>query len=172
MNSNDISQIITGLYISNWSTSNNINVLQDKNIRAVISIETEPKPDYIIYYYKTHGIDFMYINLYDSPNADISKYFDVTFNFIKNHLARGENVLVHCMAGISRSATIVLNYIIKNVYEKGHVQKDPRNIVEDVIKFVQSRRSIINPNYGFQQQLVTKATQYSKNPSTFWIGIF
>ena len=172
MDSNDISQIITGLYISNWATSNNINVLENKNIRAVISIETTPKPDYILNYYNMRGIDYMYINLYDAPNANISKYFDVTFNFIRKHLSIGENVLVHCMAGISRSSTIVLNYIIRSIYEKGYVQKDPYNVVEDVIHFAQNRRPVINPNYGFRQQLIAKATQDSKIPSPFWTGNF
>lgn len=109
------------------------------------------------------GIDNMQIRIPDLPNTDISKYFDVTYNFIKKHLSKGENVLVHCAAGISRSSTIILNYIIRNIYEHGYVQKDPYNIVKDVINYSRTRRSVINPNQGFQQQLLAKATEYSKN---------
>ena len=162
MNSNDIDEIIPRLFISNWDTSNNPSALENKNIKAVITLETTPKPDYILYYYKIKGIDYMYINLPDFPGADISKYFDTTYNFIKKHLSKGENVLVHCMAGISRSSTIILNYIIRRVYETGNVQKDPYNIVKDVIDYSRTRRLVINPNQGFQQQLLAKANEYNR----------
>lgn len=159
----DINEIIPGLYISNWETSNNTDILDKNRIKAVITLEMSSKPEYILYYYKMRGIDNMQIQIPDFPNSDISKYFDITYNFIKKHLSKGENVLVHCAAGISRSSTIILNYIIRNIYEHGYVQKDPYNIVKDVIDYSRTRRSVINPNQGFQQQLLAKATEYSKN---------
>jgi protein-tyrosine phosphatase len=158
----DINEIIPGLYISNWQTSNNTEILQKKNIKAVITLENTPKPEYILYYYKMRGIDNIQIQIPDFPNADISKYFDVTYNFIKKHLSKGDNVLVHCAAGVSRSSIIVLNYIIRNIYESGYTKKDPYNIVNDVISFSQTKRSIINPNQGFRQQLLDKAFEYNR----------
>ena len=104
-------------------TSNNTEILQKKNIKAVITLEMTPKPEYILYYYKMRGIDNMQIQIPDFPNADISKYFDITYNFIDSHIKQKKNVLVHCMAGISRSVTIVLNYILKkktNYRKKKH----------------------------------------------------
>ena len=74
MSSEDINEIIPYLFISNWNTSNNPNVIKKYNIKAVITLETIDKPKDIIDFYKNNNIDFMYIRLYDDPNSDISKY--------------------------------------------------------------------------------------------------
>jgi atypical dual specificity phosphatase len=52
-------------------------------------------------------------------------------------------VLVHCLAGMSRSATIVCAYLLATT---------PMN-TQETISFVRSKRSIIRPNYGFEKQL-------------------
>ena len=62
---------------------------------------------------------------------------------IDSHLICGKQVLVNCFAGVSRSATIVIAYLMyKNKWG-----------VEDAISFVKSKRNIIYPNYGFVCQL-------------------
>ncbi len=159
MSSEDINEIIPYLFISNWNTSNNPNVIKKYNIKAVITLETIDKPKDIIDFYKNNNIDFMYIRLYDDPNSDISKYFDITYNFIDSHIKQKKNVLVHCMAGISRSTTIVLNYILKKKYELNHI-KNPYIIVDDIINYVRTKRYIINPNSGFIKQLMIQSKKY------------
>jgi len=52
-------------------------------------------------------------------------------------------VLVHCLAGMSRSATIVCAYLLATTSMNA----------QETISFVRSKRSIIRPNYGFEKQL-------------------
>ncbi|KAG8761197.1 hypothetical protein FRC14_006246 [Serendipita sp. 396] len=52
-------------------------------------------------------------------------------------------VLVHCLAGMSRSATLVCAYLLATTSMN----------TEETIEFVRSKRRIIQPNYGFQKQL-------------------
>ena len=52
-------------------------------------------------------------------------------------------VLVHCLAGMSRSATIVCAYLLATTSMN----------TQETISFVRSKRSIIQPNYGFEKQL-------------------
>lgn len=76
-------------------------------------------------------------------NFNIGQYFHQTFNLIDRELKAGRNVLVHCYAGISRSATIVIAYLMKK----------KRWTMYRAINFVRSRRLIINPNIFFIYQL-------------------
>jgi protein-tyrosine phosphatase len=51
---------------------------------------------------------------------------------------------VHCAAGVSRSATIVIAYLIMK-----------KNMTcEEALKFARSKRPIIDPNPGFISQLI------------------
>jgi protein-tyrosine phosphatase len=149
-----MNEIIPNLYLSNWNSSNNIHELKNNNIKAVITIETSPKPEYILKYYKDNNIDFLYLPLNDYPSENIYKYFDSSYNFIKKHINKGENVLVHCRMGISRSATLVLNYIYKN-----NINTFPNNncvscTVKNIISYIRTKRPIVNPNPGFIQQVI------------------
>ncbi|ESO11289.1 hypothetical protein HELRODRAFT_91497, partial [Helobdella robusta] len=56
----------------------------------------------------------------------------------------GGKVLVHCQAGVSRSPTICLAYLIR-VF---------RLNLDSAFTFLKSRRPIINPNLNFMTQLV------------------
>ncbi|XP_042303626.1 dual specificity protein phosphatase 4 [Sceloporus undulatus] len=58
-------------------------------------------------------------------------------------------VLVHCHAGISRSATICLAYLIMKKRVK----------LEEAFEFVKQRRSIISPNFSFMGQLLQFESQ-------------
>lgn len=57
----------------------------------------------------------------------------------------GQAVLVHCKMGVSRSASTVIAYAMKQ-------QRWPLDVA---LAFVRDRRSIIKPNEGFMKQLQT-----------------
>ena len=63
--------------------------------------------------------------------------------FIRNAFMEGGRVLVHCHAGISRSATTVISYLMS---EHGL-------LLNAALQFVRNKRWFINPNPGFIKQL-------------------
>lgn len=48
-----------------------------------------------------------------SNSAAFKRQFDQAFDFIDQHIQGGKKVLVHCMAGQSRSATLLAAYLMK-----------------------------------------------------------
>lgn len=54
---------------------------------------------------------YLYLPVQDLDSFNIVQYFDLSSNFIEESRRR-TNVLVHCTAGVSRSATLVAAYII------------------------------------------------------------
>lgn len=49
----------------------------------------------------------------DVPSENISKHFDAAFEAIDKAARAGERVLVHCGAGVSRSATLCAMYLMR-----------------------------------------------------------
>ncbi len=160
---NDISEIIPHLYISNWFASNNENIIKNYNIDLVISIETRNKPQNILNYYDRNRVQHIYYYLEDTPNANINKFFDHSSNIIDDYIKNNRNVLVHCYAGISRSATIIMNYLLKDYYIFNDIYDSPEFSLRHILNFCRGRRRIINPNVGFMQQLLLKTYEYDLN---------
>jgi dual specificity phosphatase 12 len=165
MNNNDIDEIVNHIYISNWDTSNNPSIYFKNDIKLVITLETRRKPDQIIEFYDNNNIKFIYLYIEDSHNANIYDFFDDTYNIINNYISHHQNVLVHCYAGVSRSSTIILNYMIRKMFErnKSLKNKDSIEIVNYVLYLAREKRNIINPNNNFLNQLVIKTEDYKKH---------
>jgi atypical dual specificity phosphatase len=79
----------------------------------------------------------------DSASYNIRYNFEEAFRFIDDATARGGRVLVHCAMGISRSATIVIAYLMYKY----------RVPLATAYNFVKARRPEINPNPGFMNAL-------------------
>ena len=72
---------------------------------------------------------------------------------MKDAFASGGRVLVHCYAGISRSATIVISYLMRE-----HSMS-----LSAATEHTRSRRWFINPNIGFRKQLHKFAAELEKD---------
>jgi dual specificity MAP kinase phosphatase len=138
----DISGIITGLYISNFETSLNLEMLKKHNIKTILCFSMIKKTDLENQMYADNDIVGYQNYINDLNTVNISDYFDESFNRIEEGLKR-DNVLVHCDAGISRSATIVASYIGK---------KQKIYNTENVLELMRKNRNVY-PNIGFQRQL-------------------
>lgn len=72
------------------------------------------------------------IELADDSSSDLVAYFQKAFKFMDYYLSQGENVLVHCKMGQSRSASLVLGYMMTKYYKQKGSETSER--AEDVLK--------------------------------------
>ena len=114
-------------------------------------------------FYRPHGIQFLGVPGVDLNSFPLADYFYEAADFIDLILGQGGRVFVHCvqvgagnchkhqdhlslcynLQGISRSATLVLAFLV--------IKKKIR--LEDAIKSIGVKRSIA-PNEGFMLQLI------------------
>lgn len=59
------------------------------------------------------AVKLLRIKAGDMPGYDLSQHFKITFDFIEEARASKKKILVHCVAGASRSATIVIAYLMQ-----------------------------------------------------------
>lgn len=134
--------------------------LFEKNINVIVTIlsETIPQLDY-----RQTNIQHVYFPLDDVEYADIFQYFEYSSQFIFTSLLEGKNVLVHCYAGISRSASLIIAFFLYCLRFQPHMVtfstfNDKLSWTDNVINHVRKQRNCIQPNPGFYRQL----TQYEK----------
>ncbi|KAL1256461.1 hypothetical protein QQF64_012006, partial [Cirrhinus molitorella] len=86
---------------------------------------------------------YLCINAADASSQNLSQHFKESIRFIHECRLNGGACLVHCLAGVSRSTTMVVAYLM-TVTNYGW---------EECLTAVKAVRSFVGPNYGFQQQL-------------------
>lgn len=134
-----ISEVFPNLYLGNVEGSNDKNQLEKYGIthivNATIDLPNKFENDGFIYYR---------VAINDSFNQNISNYFTEVIQFIKNAHAENGIVFVHCFAGISRSATIVLAYLME----------EKQMTFNQAFDFLKQKRRIISPNISFLGDLL------------------
>ncbi|KAM3913614.1 dual specificity protein phosphatase 13A [Leptodactylus fuscus] len=139
-----VDEVWPNLFLGDLNTANNRYELWKLGITHVLNAAhgrrySEGNPDFYGASITYHGVPAN-----DVPEFDMSKYFYSASTFIHRALTTpGARLLVHCVVGISRSATLVLAYLMIH-HQLSLVQ---------AIHTVQENRWI-SPNAGFLRQLL------------------
>lgn len=97
-------------------------------------------------------------NVRDVEQADIKEHFERAYDVIEKARAAGTAVLVHCSRGVSRSASLVIAYLMRKEQQSA----------EEARAFVTARRPIVLPNDGFWRCL----QEYGKEISGQRTGVY
>lgn len=136
-------EILPFLYLGSALHASKKEVLDTIGISALLNVSADcPNHFEGTYQYKC-------IPVQDNHKEDISCWFLDAIEFIDSVRDSSGRVLVHCQAGISRSATICLAYLMKR----------KRVRLDEAFEFVRRRRSIISPNFSFMGQLLQFESQ-------------
>lgn len=136
-------EILPFLYLGSAYHAARRDMLDALGITALLNVSSDC-PNHFEGHYQ-----YKCIPVEDSHKADISSWFMVAIEYIDAVKDCRGRVLVHCQAGISRSATICLAYLM--------MKKRVR--LEEAFEFVKQRRSIISPNFSFMGQLLQFESQ-------------
>ena len=125
------SHIIDNIYLGNAYNAANYEILKEMDIDCIINI-TNNIPNYYEDYF-----EYITYRIKDNNHHSIKEFLIDSFNFINRN--KNKKILVHCYAGSSRSASIVLYYLIKNY----------NMTFDDANTFLKEKRSIVNINTTF-----------------------
>ncbi|CAF4069506.1 unnamed protein product [Rotaria magnacalcarata] len=136
-----MSLVLPHLYLGSMKDRTNSTLMVKNKVKRVLCIIDVP--DMVIdrdEYKPTHLLN---IPAADAQQQDLAQYFEKCIEFIHQARIEHENILVHCQAGISRSATVVVAYVMTiGDYD-----------VEKALQIVKGARGYIHPNPGFLSQL-------------------
>ncbi|KAI4873801.1 hypothetical protein NFI96_008520 [Prochilodus magdalenae] len=133
------SKILDYLYLgSEWNAAN-FDELQKNNVGYILNVTME------IDNFFPEAFTYMNVRVYDVEATDLLSHWNSTYRFISEARKNGQAVLVHCKMGVSRSASTVIAFLMK---QQGWT-------LDHALNHVRERRPIVQPNEGFLRQLQT-----------------
>jgi len=133
-------QILPFLYLGGVDAVADSERVVDQGIRAVVCCLRDlefPARDF------SKDLEYCRVDVEDMSREPIELFFPEATEFIHSWVSREQPVLVHCRAGVSRSASVVMAYLMKYQGYSFH----------DAFFLVRSRRSCVSPNVGFMEKL-------------------
>lgn len=121
---------------SEWNASN-LEELQSSGVRYILNVTRE------IDNFFPGMFEYHNIRVYDEEATNLLEYWNDTYKFISKAKKAGVKCLVHCKMGVSRSASTVIAYAMK---EYGWD-------LDRAYDHVKERRTVTKPNPSFMKQL-------------------
>ena len=101
------------MYVGNYRHASDLPALEDKNISFILNMAAGAPTCQMSSEVYGDGYTLMRVSAGDMPGYNISQHFRETFNFIEEARAENGRLLIHCVAGASRSCTIAIAYLMQ-----------------------------------------------------------
>jgi protein-tyrosine phosphatase len=137
------------LFLGGKAEAKALSTLQDMKIKYILnctpSKNLDPGAGLPNYYEKDKvGLKYLRIPIFDNRGEDIVSRMETAHRFIDEGKHYG-GVLVHCVKGVSRSASFVMGYLMKT----------NDMTLDEALEYVKMMRPIVSPNEAFMTQLRT-----------------
>ena len=133
--------IIDSIYLGSAFNASNKELLDYYNIKYIINITNE------ISNYYPEDITYVNYKIYDNNKDKISDFLDDSYLKLNEFIDNNDgNILVHCFMGASRSATVLVHYLVK------HYKLSP----ELAIITLKEKRITVNLTNRFYNDLLEK----------------
>lgn len=138
--------IVDNIYIGSAYNACDYQTMQNNNIKMVINVTTELSN----YFDGCDGLVYLNYPLYDNNKESIRDYLSSAYSQIINYQKVGKgNILIHCFMGASRSASVIIYYLMKK--DKDGVSKYS---FDEALSLIKSRRKIVNPTFRLTKDLI------------------
>ena len=141
METSNVCEILPNLFLGDRIGATDVETIQKFNFSHILSLDMESIPDQV--QQQCPNLKTKLVRILDLETENILDFFEEAHEFIDDAIENKTKVLVHCVHGVSRSATIVISYLMKHL----------KTSLNSAFTKVKEKRSCICPNRGFWQQL-------------------
>jgi protein-tyrosine phosphatase len=145
----EIVKIQKHVYLGNIKSAINSYIISKYNITAILNVSSFDLKINL----PNIKINYLHIPFKDSQEEYIINYIPRAVGFIIDCVNSSQNILVHCIQGISRSPSIVIAYLMISCGQS----------LYDAYHYVKQNRPIINPNSSFMEGLSELETIVGKS---------
>ncbi|KAK0078382.1 hypothetical protein PV325_002559 [Microctonus aethiopoides] len=132
-------EILPHLYLGNAANSEDHDALSRHRIQYILNVT----PDLPNVFESDGSMKYMQIPISDHWSQNLASFFPQAIQFIEEARSSDKGVLVHCLAGVSRSVTITIAYLMHKC----------NLTLNDAFNLVRSRKTNVAPNFHFMEQL-------------------
>lgn len=129
-------EILPGLFIGDANVARQRDLLRLHAITHVVAVNEHAKPLH-------EDLEYLCIRIADSTLCDIELYFSTCNTFVHKARAVGGRVLIHCLAGCSRSVALATCYVMCATTLDANASLDA----------IRAAHPTANPNSGFRAKL-------------------
>ncbi|KAK6482777.1 dual specificity protein phosphatase 6 [Huso huso] len=133
-------EILPHLYLGCAKDSTNLDILEEYGIKYILNVT----PNLPNLFENAGEFKYKQIPISDHWSQNLSQFFPEAIGFIDEARSKKCGVLVHCLAGISRSVTVTVAYLMQKLNLS----------MNDAYDIVKMKKSNISPNFNFMGQLL------------------
>lgn len=108
-------EIVPGLFLGPYSAAQRHcrSALLDSGVTHIVCVRQEKEAHFIRPQFNDGAFTYLILDIADAATENIIRFFPKVRQFVDEALAKNRKVLVHGNNGISRSATLVLAYVME-----------------------------------------------------------
>jgi len=129
-------EILPALFLGSQDDSFDVERLKELGVTHILSVMSGKQ-------HIVPNCELLAVAMADNGTSDLDDVMKRTFDFIKESQHDGKKLLVHCKLGQSRSATIVIAWLMTS----------RKTSLHDAYVFVKMKRALIQPHSSYIQEL-------------------
>jgi len=130
-----MSKVYNRLFISGYVQASHLGANNPMGITAVLNVSTDAAWERPTDYEEAPDVVYAHIPFEDGEEIPEAAFW-ACMKFLHDRYLHGDNVLIHCAAGISRSVTICTSFM-----HFAHIMQ-----FADALEYIKTRRPVANPH--------------------------